>query len=222
MKIRYSFILIILITLLWDNGFSQYTLQDAFPNLIFSRAVDLQHAGDLSDRLFIVDQLGVIKIIQNDATVNSTKNFLDIADSVVYGGERGLLGLAFHPEYENNGYFYVNYTTGTTLKSRISRFSVSTTNTDSADKNSELILLEYDQPFTNHNGGQLAFGNDGYLYIASGDGGSGGDPQNNAQNISVLLGKILRIDVDNPQTPLNYGIPSDLSLIHISEPTRPY
>ncbi|MFZ1517955.1 MAG: PQQ-dependent sugar dehydrogenase [Ignavibacteriaceae bacterium] len=220
MNIRYSFILIILITLLCDRGFSQYTLQDAFPNLTFQRAVDLQHAGDLSDRLFIVDQLGAIKVIQNDATVNSTKNFLDITDSVVSGGERGLLGLAFHPEYENNGYFYVNYTTGTTLKSRISRFSVSTTNTDSADKNSELILLEYDQPFTNHNGGQLAFGNDGYLYIASGDGGSGGDPQNNAQNISVLLGKILRIDVDNPQTPLNYGIPSDNPFVDSSGSVR--
>ena len=209
MSIRYLFLVILLISSINTKIFSQFTLQDAFPNLIFSRAVDLQHAGDLTDRLFVVDQLGIIKVIQNDASVNTTKNFLDITDSVIYGGERGLLGLAFHPDYKSNGYFFVNYTTGTTLKSRISRFSVSSTNSDSADKNSELILLEFDQPYTNHNGGQLAFGNDGYLYIATGDGGSGGDPQNNAQNISVLLGKILRIDVNNSLPPLNYGIPSD-------------
>jgi glucose/arabinose dehydrogenase len=209
MSIRYLFLVILLISGISTKIFSQYTLQDAFPNLIFSRAVDLQHAGDLTDRLFVVDQLGIIKVIQNDASVNTIKNFLDITDRVIYGGERGLLGLAFHPDYESNGYFFVNYTTGTTLKSRISRFSVSTTNSDSADKNSELILLEFDQPYTNHNGGQLAFGNDGYLYIATGDGGSAGDPQNNAQNISVLLGKILRIDVNNSLPPLNYGIPSD-------------
>lgn len=198
-----------LIIILTGISSAQYTLEDAFPNLTFQRAVDLQHAGDLTDRLFVIDQVGVIKVFQNDASTNSTSNFLDITDRVVYGGERGLLGLAFHPDYEVNGLFFVNYTTPSPLRTRISRFSVSQTNPDSADENSEMILLEYNQPYTNHNGGQLAFGKDGYLYIASGDGGSGGDPQDNSQNISVLLGKILRIDVNNTQHPLNYGIPAD-------------
>jgi len=168
----------------------------------------LQHAGDLSDRIFVVDQIGVIRVFQNDASVNSTKIFLDLNDRVYYGGEAGLLGLAFHPDYENNGYFYVNYIADNPLRTVISRFTVSSSNPDYADKNSEFIILEFNQPFENHNGGQITFGNDGFLYIATGDGGSGGDPQNNAQNISVLLGKILRIDVDNIQPPLNYGIPS--------------
>ena len=97
-----------------------------------------------------------------------------------------MLGLAFHPNYETNGYFYVNYTAPSPLRTIISRFSVSSTNPDSADKNSELILLTYDQPYSNHNGGCVAFGPDGNLYIAAGDGGSGGDPQNNAQNITNL------------------------------------
>ncbi|MBE0539216.1 MAG: PQQ-dependent sugar dehydrogenase, partial [Ignavibacterium sp.] len=185
--------------------FSQFALEDAFPNFTFQNAVDLQHANDLSDRLFVVDQSGLIKVFQNDASTNSAKNFLDITDRVISGGEQGLLGLAFHPDYENNGYFYVYYTTPNPLRTILSRFQISTMNPDSADKDSELILLTYNQPQTNHNGGCLAFGPDGYLYIASGDGGS----SNNGQEITNLLGKIIRIDVDNPQLPLNYGIPAD-------------
>ncbi len=122
----------------------------------------------------------------------------------------GLLGLAFHPNYENNGYFYVNYTKASPVRrTLIVRFKVSSTNPDSADRSSSKILMEIVQPYSNHNGGQLAFGPDGYLYIALGDGGSGGDPENNAQNRSSLLGKLLRIDVDQTQGSLNYSIPSD-------------
>ncbi|SRX76060.1 PQQ-dependent sugar dehydrogenase [Aequorivita antarctica] len=170
----------------------------------FSDPLNLQHAND--DRLFVVEQGGKIKIIQGDGTVNTTP-FLDISGQISSGGERGLLGLAFHPDYTNNGYFYVNYSkpNGDT---QISRFSVDSGNPDIADQNSELPIIDYSQPFSNHNGGCLAFGPDDYLYIASGDGGSSGDPGNRAQNINLLLGKLLRIDVDNPSGGNNYGIPA--------------
>lgn len=188
---------------------AQYNFEVSFPNLSFSSALDLQNAGDGSNRIFVVERGGSIKVFPNQQNVSAAKTFLNISDRITSGGETGLLGLAFHPDYKNNGYFYVNYTASNPLRTVISRFKVSTSNPDSADKNSELILLTYDQPFSNHNGGCLAFGPDGYLYISSGDGGSGGDPLNNAQKVTTLLGKILRIDVNNPQPPLNYGIPSD-------------
>ncbi|MEZ4874551.1 MAG: PQQ-dependent sugar dehydrogenase [Flavobacteriaceae bacterium] len=174
----------------------------------FNSPLHVQNAGD--DRLFVVEQFGKIKILNPDGTVNPT-SFLDISGQISSGGERGLLGLAFHPDYANNGYFYVNYTktVGSNLYTQISRFSVSTADPDVANPNSELQLLEYLQPFSNHNGGCLAFGPDGFLYIASGDGGSGGDPGNRAQNTELLLGKLLRIDVDNPSGGNNYGIPAD-------------
>ncbi len=190
-------------------GYSQITLQQAFPNLTFTSPVDLQHAGDGTDRLFVVEQAGKIKVFQNQGNVTVVKTFLDITDRVASGGEMGLLGLAFHPDYENNGYFYVDYTTNTPQRRTvIGRYRV-TTDPDSADKNSELEILTQNQPYTNHNGGQVAFGPDGNLYIAFGDGGSAGDPQNNAQNKASLLGKILRINVDSVQAPMNYGIPWD-------------
>lgn len=181
----------------------------AFPNLTFVKPVDLQNAGDRTDRLFVVEQEGTIRVLPNNPSATSSELFLNITDSVHYvnGSELGLLGLAFHPDYESNGYFYVYYTADAPLRSVVSRFSVST-NPDSALRGSEQVLLEIPQPYTNHNGGQIAFGPDGYLYIGLGDGGSSGDPQNNAQTLSTLLGKILRIDVDSPG-PLPYGIPED-------------
>jgi glucose/arabinose dehydrogenase len=184
---------------------AQFTLQNAFPNLTFNSAVFLTHADDNTDRIFIVEQSGRIKVFPNSSNASSAKEYLNITDRVTSGGEMGLLGLAFHPDYENNGYFYVNYTTETpTLRTVISRFQV-TSNPDSADKNSEFEILTFNQPYQNHNGGWIGFGpNDGYLYIAVGDGGSGGDPQNYAQRINTLLGKILCIDVDGG-TP--YAIP---------------
>jgi len=200
---------ILLLILIHFTDYAQYNFEVAFPNLTFSSALDLQNAGDGTNRLFAVERSGIIKVFPNQSSVSATKTFLNITDRVTSGGETGLLGLAFHPNYETNGYFYVNYTAPSPLRSVISRFKVSTTNPDSADKNSELILLTYNQPYSNHNGGCVAFGPDGNLYIAAGDGGSGGDPQNNAQNITNLLGKIIRINVNNPQPPLNYGIPVD-------------
>ncbi|WP_411894804.1 PQQ-dependent sugar dehydrogenase [Winogradskyella sp. A2] len=172
----------------------------------FDRPVNIKNAGD--DKLYVVEQDGYIRIVNADGTIESTA-FLNIDSQVINSGnERGLLGLAFHPNYATNGYFYLNYinNSGNTV---ISRFNRSGTNPLLADPSSELILLTYSQPFSNHNGGDMAFGQDGYLYISSGDGGSGGDPQNNSQNLTNLLGKILRIDVDNTENGSNYAIPDD-------------
>lgn len=171
----------------------------------FSSPVEIVNAGD--DRLFVVQQTGVIKILNANQTTNPSA-FLNISTLISTGGERGLLGLAFHPNYATNGYFYVNYT-NTTGSTVIARYSVNTVNPNLADTASGTILLTIAQPFSNHNGGTLRFGPDGYLYIGMGDGGSGGDPGNRAQNKNELLGKMLRIDVDNG-TP--YAIP----------PTNPY
>ena len=189
---------------------AQFTVEAAFPKLSFNRPVDLQHAGDGSGRLFVVEQAGRILVFPNDRATAEAKVFLDIRDRVNDGGnEEGLLGLAFHPSYTDNGYLYVNYTASNPRRTVISRFRVSGTDPDAADASGETVLLTFNQPFSNHNGGQVAFGPDGYLYIATGDGGSGGDPQNNAQNRANLLGKILRIDVDNAQGGKDYGIPAD-------------
>ena len=191
-----------------EKSLPQYTLQEAFPNLTLSGPLDLQNAGDGTDRIFVVEQSGKIYVFENNTGVTVKKKFLDITDSVSSGGEMGLLGLAFHPNYENNEYFYLNYTKSSPYRrTLIVRFQVSNANPDSADRSSSKILMEIAQPFSNHNGGQLAFGPDGYLYIALGDGGSGGDPQGNAQNKSSLLGKLLRIDVDQTQGSINYAIP---------------
>ncbi len=169
----------------------------------FSNPVDIVNAGD--ERLFIVERAGRIKIIDGAGNVQSTL-FLNITSDVnASPNERGLLGLEFHPDYANNGYFFVNYTDNNG-DTRVSRFSVSSTDPNVADPNSEVLIMEIAQPYWNHNAGDLAFGPDGYLYIGSGDGGDGGDPGNRAQNPQNLLGKMLRIDVDNG-TP--YSIPAD-------------
>ncbi len=192
---------------------AQYVAKQAFPNLPnFALPLGIENAKDGSNRLFVVEQKGKIFVFQNSPTVSTRKLFIDLADVVSQGGgEMGLLGLAFHPNYKNNGYFYVNYTTTKgypRLTSVTSRFSVSASNKDSAVRSSELVLHTVQQPHDNHNGGCIKFGPDGYLYISYGDGGSGGDPLNRAQNLDSLLGKILRIDVDNPTDGKNFGIPA--------------
>lgn len=167
----------------------------------FVQPIDIKHAGD--ERLFVVEKAGRIWIMSKDG-IKQDPVFLNITSIVnSNGSEQGLLGLAFHPDYANNGYFYVNYT-GTGGHTRISRFSVSPGNPDVALPASEKILMIVNQPFGNHNAGDLAFGPDGYLYITMGDGGSGNDPGNRSQNPQELLGKMLRIDVDNGDP---YGIP---------------
>jgi glucose/arabinose dehydrogenase len=162
--------------------------------------VDLQAAPGDRTRLFVVEQGGRIRVVRGGAVVGTP--FLDIASRVSTGGEQGLLGLAFHPQYASNGRFFVNYTdrSGDT---HVAEFRVSA-NPEVADPASERLVLFVDQPFANHNGGALAFGADGLLYISLGDGGSGGDPFRNAQNPGALLGKMLRIDVDGASP---YAIP---------------
>jgi glucose/arabinose dehydrogenase len=167
----------------------------------FERPVDIQNAGDGSGRLFVVEQPGRIRVIQNGQLLETV--FLDIVERVNdNGNEQGLLGLAFHPRYEENGRFFVNYT-DTSSHNVIARFQVSA-DPNIADANSEAILISIDDPFANHNGGVLAFGPDGYLYAGLGDGGSQGDPFGNGQSLEALLGKLLRIDVDNGDP---YAIP---------------
>ena len=164
--------------------------------------IGLANARDGSERLFVIEQAGRIRVLENRELLDNV--FLDIREKISCCGERGLLGLAFHPQYAVNGYFYVNYTdlNGDTV---ISRFEVSEDRAK-ADPASELQLLIIEQPFGNHNGGGMAFGPDGYLYLALGDGGSGGDPMGNAQNTNSFLGKLLRIDVNQPA---GYSVPSD-------------
>ncbi len=174
----------------------------------FSSPVTITHARD--NRLFVVNQPGYVSIVDSAGNVNP-EPFLDISDRVAFGGEQGLLGLAFPPDYNVNGYFYVNYT-GIGDSTHISRFTREPGNPDMADPQSEVKILTIAQPYKNHNGGELAFGPDGYLYIGLGDGGSGGDPENRAQNRTELLGKILRIDVSEgdpytiPESNPFYGI----------------
>lgn len=186
-----------------------YGVTIAFPKLSFNRPVDLQHANDNSNRLFVVEQEGIISVFKNESTISSKNTFLDIRDKVEdSGNEEGLLGLAFHPQCKTNGYFYVNYTAKDPDRTVISRFKISA-NADAADPSSEEVILTFSQPYSNHNGGQISFGPDGYLYIGVGDGGSGGDPQGNGQNPKTLLASILRIDVNKQENGKKYAIPSD-------------
>lgn len=186
-----------------------YNVEPAFPNLTFNQPVGIIQADDGSNRLFVVEQAGRSIVFENSENTAASNVFLDISDRVLYGGEQGLLGLAFHPNYIETGYFYVNYVADNPRRTIIARYSVMSNDPDQADPNSEVALLEINQPFSNHNGGQLTFGGDGYLCIGLGDGGSGGDPLGHAQNRASLLGKILRIDVDSPSAGRNYGIPAD-------------
>ena len=202
-------LLLLFVVLTSSIGYSQTIAIQSFATG-FSGAVEITHAGD--SRLFVVQQGGLIRILNSNGTINSTP-FLNLSSLVSSGGERGLLGLAFHPNYATNGYFFVNYTnsTGNTV---IARYSVNSTNPDVA-VNSAAILMTITQPFSNHNGGSIKFGTDGYLYIGMGDGGSGGDPGNRAQNINENLGKMLRIDVNSTISPF-YTSPSSNPYVGIA------
>lgn len=181
----------------------------AFPQLRFQRPVELTYADDDSNRLFVVEQRGIIHVFEQQETVAQTKVFLDIQSVVSRdGNEEGLLGLAFHPQYKDNGEFFVYYSTRPRA-SVLSRFRVSDDDPNRADRDSEEVLMRIDQPYANHNGGSIRFGPDGFLYIGLGDGGLADDPHAHAQNLQTLLGSILRIDIDRKQDDLPYAIPAD-------------
>jgi len=171
----------------------------------FDQPVHVAHAGDGSGRIFVVEQAGRIRILENGAVLPSP--FLDIASRVACCGEQGLLSVAFPPGFASKMHFYVNYTRRPDGATVVARYRVSVDNADVSDPASEEILLTIPQPFSNHNGGQLVFGPDNNLYIGMGDGGGAGDPLGNARNPGTLLGKLLRIDVESGETP--YGIPPE-------------
>lgn len=152
------------------------------------------------DRLYIMEQTGTIKRVTPGQT--DTQLFMDISNKVTVEGEMGLLGLAFHPDYAQNGYIFVNYV-DKNQNTVIARYH---TDQNMVDVASEKVILQVEQPYTNHNGGDLTFGSDGFLYIALGDGGQAGDPHDNGQNLNSLLGKVLRIDINTEEA---YGVPSD-------------
>ncbi len=182
----------------------------AFPNLDFRRLTNLVQPPDTGDPLFVTEQAGLVRVFPNDPNAAEAAVFLDIRDKVSEdNNEEGLLGLAFDPEYAVNGHFYVYYSAASPRRSVVSRFTVSEDNPLAANPDSELVVMEIPQPYGNHNGGQLAFGPDGYLYIGLGDGGSGGDPRGNGQDLGTLLGSILRIDVGDAAPDLPYVIPRD-------------
>ena len=182
-------------------------LERVFPALTFERPVLLTHAGDGSNRVYVVEQHGVVHRI-DPAAPGRTDAFLDIRSRVSRGGnEEGMLGLAFDPRFAENGRFYVYYSAASPRRSVLSRFE---TGSDGlGDAASESVLLEVRQPYSNHNGGMIAFGPDGMLYVALGDGGSAGDPQRNGQDLGTLLGAILRIDVTQAGAGAPYAIPDD-------------
>ena len=172
----------------------------------FDRPLAVVSPADGTRRLFVAEQGGAILIVS--AGTVQAESFLNVRDLVSTGSERGLLGLAFHPDYRCDGRFFIDYTNrdGDTI---VAAYRVSASDPNRAEPASGTILLRVQQPYPNHNGGGLAFGPDGFLYVALGDGGSGGDPQGNGLRLDTLLGKLLRIDVDHPTENRMYGIPAD-------------
>lgn len=198
----------------------------AFPSIKLQKIADhfdkplyLTHAGDGSGRIFVVEQDGVIRVLKKGEK-GPGRIFFDIRDRVKSGGEMGLLGLAFHPNFKQSGRLFINYTTEKEkLWTHISEFKANPKE-DQADAKSEKILLKFEQPYDNHNGGMIAFGPDGFLYVGTGDGGAGHDPNNNGQSLETLLGKILRIDIDKYTKQNPYFIPIDNPFRH-QHPKRP-
>jgi len=191
-------------------------MNKVFPDVSYSRMVHITYPDDGTNRLFLVLQSGQIKVFSRETA--SPSIFLDISNRVSNeGNEEGLLGLAFHPDYSENGHFYTYYSTDSPRRSVLSRFSVKEDDPNQANPHSEVIVLEIPQPFKNHNGGQIVFGPDDYLYVGLGDGGSSGDPNRNGQDLETLLGSILRIDVRTYESGSAYVIPEDNPFIGYSD-----
>lgn len=174
--------------------------EQVYDQLSFDQPVLLTHVPGDSERLFVVEQTGQIQVFNQQPEVASSSVFFDINAATdnrfLSGGEQGLLGLAFHPAFQSNGWFYVNYTAAEPRRTVIARYRIASDNSNLTDYSSEQVLLEINQAYSNHNGGMIAFGDDGKLYIGMGDGGSAGDPGNRAQDGQSLLGKMLRLNDD--------------------------
>ncbi|WP_339654774.1 PQQ-dependent sugar dehydrogenase [uncultured Maribacter sp.] len=223
---KFNYWVFLIFIFFYTRIFSQVSYQEAFPNLDFNFPVEIQSSNDGSNRLFVVEQPGRIKVFPNksDVTLGELTTFLDISSIVSYssGQEIGLLGLAFHPNYSVNGHVYVYYIDQpNNYRINIARYQVNSNNSNLLNPSSGVIIAQFikNQSDSNHNGGKIEFGPDGYLYISVGDGGGGGDPQGNGQNLNTVFGSLLRIDVDidgsnpietNPDLPNgNYEIPSN-------------
>jgi len=206
-KVLFTFLVILIFTKISVS--QPFQLVNAFPNLTFPNPVFLTHSNDGTNRIFIVQRLGLIKVLPNDSNATTSKTFLDVTNrnNGSTNQERGLLGLAFHPNYASNGFFYIYYTRTGDGANVLSRFKRSLSDPDKADSLSEQVLWAVADPYSNHNGGILFFGLDGYLYCGMGDGGSGGDPGNRSQNTNEMLGKVHRINVDSTSGGNNYAIP---------------
>ena len=194
-----------------DDQNPEIQLTDAFPNIKLKAPIMIAIPPDGSNRHFLVQQTGKIYILPNDHNDSHTQVLLDISDRIPAkkANEEGLLNLSFHPKFKQNKKFYIHYTQYNPRRNVISEFRFSAADPDKADMTTERIIMELRQPFPNHNSGNMLFGPDGYLFICFGDGGKANDPHNLAQNLWVLYGKILRIDVDSRAGALQYGIPSD-------------
>lgn len=183
----------------------------AFPALSFSEPLVMVQTPDSNDRWYVAEKTGNIYWFANDDATLQKNSFLNLTAKVNPSGEGGLLGMAFHPDYKNNGHVFLSFTTNNSnnqFASQISRFTVNSAGT-ALDSTSELMIIQLRQPYTNHNGGNIAFGPDGFLYFGLGDGGSGGDPENHGQDTRTLLGAMLRIDVNTASQSERYKIPSD-------------
>ena len=209
---------LILAVLVWRSSFRllgidslpPLELKVAYPKLTFDRPITAVSPPSGDPRLYLVEQKGRILILPRDEELETVEVFLDITKRKPYiENEEGLLGFCFHPQFPSNGKFYVYYTQHQPRRSVLSEFRRMTTNTNKADLSTERVLLEVPQPYGNHNSGSIAFGPDGQLYIGLGDGGSQNDPHNNGQNLRSLLGKILRLDVNDQSGTKEYGIPLD-------------
>ena len=208
-------------------AFPGVALERAFEQLRFERPVFLTGSGDGSGRMFVIEQDGVIRVFDGKEGVNTSSVFLDISEHVSRrGNEEGLLGLAFHPDYAENGQFFVHFSSSRdagekgVARNAISRFTVSADDANVADASSEEVLLLQRQPFRNHNGGMIAFGPDGMLYASFGDGGAANDPEGNGQKLTSMLGGIIRIDVDHKDEGLAYAVPTDNPFVDV-EGARP-
>ena len=192
------------------RGLPQLDVEPAFPNISLQRMVHLTYSSEDDGRLFVVLQPGRIVFFEDRPDAQDVRTFMDISERVSdRGNEEGLLGLAFDPDYESNGYFYVYYSAANPRRSVISRFSVDPNDPHRADASSETEIMVVPQPYSNHNGGHLVFGPDGFLYVGLGDGGSANDPSGNGQDKTTLLGTILRIDVSTLDSLGRYSVPPD-------------